>query len=93
MRRVTLLMTVFLATPVLGAQIFSFQSDRVPMVELTGQFHFHTGDNPLWSEPGFDDSSWQLLRSNQDWLDQGYRNYGGMAWYRFTVTLPAADQS
>jgi len=93
MRRLTLLMTVFLATPVLGAQIFSFQSDRVPMVELTGQFHFHTGDNPLWSEPGFDDSSWQLLRSNQDWLDQGHRNYGGMAWYRFTVTFPADHPS
>jgi len=75
------------------AQTFSFQSDRVPMVELAGHFRFHTGEDPDgklgWANPGFEDSGWQLLRSDKDWFDQGYRNYGGMAWYRFTVTAPA----
>ena len=49
---------------------------------------FHTGDDPRWSEPGFDDSSWPLISSESDWSDQGYKDYGGFAWYRFKVILP-----
>lgn len=41
-----------------------------------------------WADPGFNDSSWKLLRSNEDWSQQGYANYGGFAWYRFKVTVP-----
>ena len=90
MRRLALVFALCLAVqPFAAAQTFSFQSDSVPMVELTGQFRFHTGDDPRWSAPAFDDSSWQMLRSDHDWLNQGYRNYGGMAWYRFTVIPPA----
>ena len=89
MRRLAFLCNFFLlVSPLAGSQNFSFESDRMPVVELTGHFRFHTGDDPRWSAPGFDDSSWQLLRSDQDWLNQGYRNYGGMAWYRFTLTVP-----
>ncbi len=89
MRRLAFLCSLFLlVSPLAGSQNFSFESDRMPVVELTGHFRFHTGDDPRWSAPGFDDSSWQLLRSDQDWLNQGYRNYGGMAWYRFTLTVP-----
>jgi hypothetical protein len=73
------------------AQTFSFQNDRLPAAELKGRFRFHTGDDPRWAAPGFDDSGWQLLRSDEPWSSQGYRGYGGVAWYRFAVTVPAED--
>ncbi len=72
-----------------GAQVFHFSQDREPVVALNGLWRFHTGDNSAWAAPGFDDSSWKLLRSDDSWNDQGYRNYNGMAWYRFQVDLPA----
>lgn len=50
---------------------------------------FHTGDNPAWAQPGFDDSGWKLLRSGEPWNVQGYNGLSGMAWYRFQVILPA----
>lgn len=28
-------------------------------------------------------------RSDEDWAQQGYKGYGGMAWYRFQVIVPA----
>ena len=59
------------------------------MAELHGQWRFHTGDDPRWSQPGFDDSGWPLLRSDQPWSSQGYKNYTGVAWYRFEVKIPA----
>src|SRR5579864_2198242 len=28
---------------------------------LVGPWKFHTGDNPQWADPGFDDSSWGTM--------------------------------
>jgi hypothetical protein len=70
------------------SQTFNLENDRVQMAELQGLWRFHTGDDMRWADPGFDDSSWKLLRSNEDWSQQGYANYGGFAWYRFKVTVP-----
>jgi len=73
----------------LFGQVFDFNSDRINVEELHGYWHFHTGDDAKWADPGFDDSKWQLLRSDESWSDQGYKNYAEMAWYRFELTLPA----
>lgn len=70
------------------SQTFNLENDRVQMAELRGLWRFHTGDDLRWADPGFDDSSWNLLRSNEDWSQQGYANYGGFAWYRFKVIVP-----
>lgn len=76
-----------------GSQTFDFENDRVQMAELHGLWRFHTGDDPDgklgWANPSFDDSSWTLLRSDLPWTEQGYSDYVGVAWYRFTVRLPA----
>lgn len=70
-------------------QTFDLEQDRVQMAPLDGLFRFHTGDDPRWSSPSFDDSTWPLLRSDTNWSDQGYKEYAGFAWYRFRVLLPA----
>jgi hypothetical protein len=73
-----------------GAQSFDLSSGRVQVASLDGLWRFHTGDNPAWADPKFDDSQWALLRSDQDWAQQGYQGYSGLAWYRFQVAVPAA---
>ena len=50
------------------------------------------GAELLWAEPGFDDSSWPLLRSDKSWADQGYPAMSGYGWYRFTVRVPPGSQ-
>lgn len=71
------------------AQSFDLTSGRVPLASIDGLWRFHTGDNPAWADPKFDDSQWPLLRSDKNWSIQGYANYRGMAWYRFEVSVPA----
>ena len=89
MRQRTLWLTAVLSIGLSAtAQVFDMQKDRVQMAEFRGLWRFHTGDDPRWSDPAFDDSSWSLLRSDQPWSDQGYKGYSGFAWYRFGVTLP-----
>jgi phosphoserine phosphatase RsbU/P len=77
----------------LHAQNFNLQTGREPVASLDGLWRFHTGDNPAWSDPNFDDSQWPLLRSDEAWGQQGYQNYGGFAWYRFTVAVPEGSRN
>ncbi len=86
-RKLVLLAIAVLALPAC-AQVINIERDRVQMTPLAGMMRFHTGDDPKWSEPGFDDSSWPLISPERDWDVQGYRNYGEFAWYRFKVILP-----
>ncbi|HEY6489934.1 MAG: PP2C family protein-serine/threonine phosphatase [Terracidiphilus sp.] len=83
---------VLLAVASLGcgrAQTVDFQSERASVVEIHDLWRFHTGDDPRWSDPNFDDSQWPLIRSDQPWDTQGYPGYRGFAWYRFQVVVPA----
>ena len=61
------------------------------------------GRSERWMEPGYLDGGWQLCRSI-GWQNQGLKdedglsmmskdghNYAGLAWYRYTVNLPAAE--
>ena len=68
---------------------FSFSTDREPVISLDGLWRFHPGDDLRWASPGFDDSSWPVLRSDQPWTNQGYATLSGFAWYRFTVQAPS----
>jgi phosphoserine phosphatase RsbU/P len=77
----------------LHAQTFNLQTGREPVASLDGLWRFHTGDNPAWADPNFDDAQWRLLRSEEDWAQQGYEHYGGFAWYRFTVAVPEGSRN
>jgi Stage II sporulation protein E (SpoIIE) len=96
-RRTIVLLTFALlfviSTNLSPAQVFDLERDRVQMAELHGSWRFHPGDDPDgklgWADPDFDDSSWKPLPSLQLVNMQDYPGYGGMAWYRFRVVLPA----
>jgi len=76
----------------LHAQTFNLQAGREAVASLVGLWRFHTGDNPAWADPNFDDSQWPSIRSEKAWSQQGYENYGGFAWYRFTVAVPEGSR-
>lgn len=67
---------------------FSFDLDREPVASLDGQWRFHPGDDPRWSQPGFDDSGWTLIKTGESWYIQGFPHLNGLAWYRATVEIP-----
>lgn len=52
---------------------------------LDDQWKFHTGDDPLWADPSFDDSSWPAVSLNQSLTEQGFDSYSGYAWYRLKL--------
>jgi phosphoserine phosphatase RsbU/P len=72
--------------------VFNMDKDREAMVSLDGQWRFHPGDDPHWADPGFDDSAWRLISSTEGWSEQGYKNMGGLAWYRARIVIPEGGQ-
>ncbi len=69
-------------------------------VELTGPWKFHTGDDPTWARPDFDDSSWADMDLTpgangylSGWTARGYAGHSGYAWYRLEVDVEGANRS
>ena len=55
---------------------------------LDGPWQFHTGDDPDWASPSFDDSGWQPILAGVPWEAQGHYGYTGFAWYRRHIVVP-----
>ena len=93
LRRLSIAAILLFPIPGLYAQGFNLQAGREPVASLDGLWHFHVGDNPEWARPDLDDSQWPLLHSDRDWGQQGFKNYGGFAWYRFTIEVPDGSRN
>ncbi|MBD3166886.1 hypothetical protein GF324_09825 [bacterium] len=50
-----------------------------------GQWRYHTGDNPAWADPDFDDSDWQPVQSPAIPKDQEAIEFPGIGWFRVDI--------
>ena len=69
------------ATPANDAALARVHS----IMDLDGPWRFQTGDDPLWSAPGFDDSAWPTIMLSKPLAEQGVDSYTGYAWYRLRL--------
>jgi hypothetical protein len=88
-----LLMLLCMAFPVWGQDALAFktQDPGKGFVEVGGKWHFQTGDDLSWAEPGFDDSGWEQLRGDETWGSQTHPSYAGFAWYRKRIEITPAN--
>ena len=59
-------------------------------VFMTGNWIYHSGDNPDWATPKLDDTSWEAVGT---WLpsDQlSAANWQGVGWFRLHLTIDPA---
>jgi len=54
---------------------------------LDGKHRFCIGDNLLWADPDFDDSSWEFIKVPGSWRSQHIR-LRGIGWYRIHFNMP-----
>lgn len=57
---------------------------------LADRWKFHSGDDPRWADPNFDDSDWKLVQVPGSLGQQGYPRFSGYGWYRLRVQLDTA---
>lgn len=60
--------------------------DQKPLFDLRGQWKFELGDDMRWSDPKFNDSTWETIFTPSPWEDEGFPGYDGYAWYRKRFT-------
>jgi len=61
-------------------------------IKLDSNWRFHTGDDPAWANPAFDDSSWDKINLRVPLAEQGLDSYSGYAWYRLRIhPVPIPD--
>ncbi|MDZ7374464.1 MAG: glycoside hydrolase, partial [candidate division KSB1 bacterium] len=58
-------------------------------MDLAGHWKLEIGDNPAYRDPDFDDSHWETIEVPEEWEDEGFPGYDGLAWYRIRVRIPA----
>lgn len=58
---------------------------------LSGKWKLQSGDDSIWAEPTFDDSSWTTCLVPCRWEDGSLPEYDGYAWYRLHFTIPASS--
>ncbi|MFC5865305.1 SpoIIE family protein phosphatase [Acidicapsa dinghuensis] len=56
-------------------------------IHLEGPWSFHEGDDARWSDPSFDDTSWDKVMLGTPFNEQGIDTYTGYAWYRIRIQL------
>lgn len=80
----SLLLFALLAVPLMRAsgQPFSAENLGPGSATIEGKWQFHLGDSLDWSNPSFDDSSWEQLDGDMTWGNQTHPWYTGFAWYR-----------
>jgi hypothetical protein len=64
--------------------------DLDPEISFEGRnWKFKTGDNKSWKDPEYNDRDWNSIVVPGKWEPQGYPDYNGFAWYRYTFKVSA----
>ena len=64
-------------------------------IRLNQMWRFHTGDDPAWADPNYDDSKWDKVNLTTPLSEQGIETYSGYGWYRLRlhpVPLPESGK-
>ncbi len=56
-------------------------------VLLNKGWRWHAGDNPNWSNPTFDDRSWQAIDPTKDIMELPNVQHAGVSWFRLHLVI------
>ena len=75
-----------------GRSRLSSYRDWAGQIKLNGFWQFHTGDDPRWASPSFDDSAGNRSIVQQTLgAARGIPGYTGFAWYRRHLEISLAS--
>jgi signal transduction histidine kinase len=52
-----------------------------------GNWRYHAGDDPAWSDPGFDDGSWEVADTRLMASDLPKNGWDGIGWFRLRLEV------
>jgi len=79
---ISLFITLFILAFSVKSQIVNEE------LNISNGWKFHSGDNPAFAKPDFNDKDWENINVGVCWERQGYANFDGVAFYRLSVVIP-----
>ena len=59
-------------------------SQQVQVLDLRDRWRFTIGDREEYASISYDDKNWEYIEVPAAWESQGFSNYNGFAWYRYS---------
>lgn len=69
--------------------LYVIKDEVIPDRDLRGLWKFKKGDRLRWSDPKYNDRSWDEIQVPAVWETQGYIRLDGFAWYRKHISIDA----
>ncbi len=69
--------------------IYINRDEVIPDRDLRGLWKFKKGDRSRWSNPTYNDRSWDEIQVPAVWETQGYQRLDGYGWYRKHISIDA----
>ncbi|MEO9869423.1 beta galactosidase jelly roll domain-containing protein [Ekhidna sp.] len=63
---------------------FNLTGQKTKILNLAGEWKFTIGDREEYVDVDYDDSSWESIKVPSPWENEGFANYNGFAWYRYS---------
>ena len=91
MKRFLIVLLLFIVSAAYGQSSNNdgFDLSHLPAT-VTGQWKFHTGDNPVWADTTFNDSNWQHLDPTHYRKDLPALSDGRVGWFRLALNVAPA---
>jgi two-component system NtrC family sensor kinase len=91
MKRFLFIILFFTVSAVYGQSLNNdgFDLNHLPAT-VTGQWKFHSGDNPAWADTIFNDSNWRHLDPTQYQTHLPQVSNGQVGWFRLTLNVAPA---
>ncbi len=55
-------------------------------------WRYHSGDNPEWADPSYDDSSWRIVYPTIKKGESPQEDWEGIGWFRITIAVDSSVQ-
>jgi len=73
------------------AQSLIFRIDSInPDIELNKYWKYQSGDDTLWAQPGFDDSTWDTVSTQLNLTKLSEGMFDGYSWFRLHIRIDSS---
>jgi len=75
-----------------GETLLSLQRlrNKAGNIELLENWKYHSGDNPQWADPDFDDSDWEVVDTRLRPNNLPESGWNGIGWFRLHLTVDSS---
>ena len=90
MKHLFLIACFFITASSYGQEVFQLQKIDEGGITLDKAWKFHSGDDPAWAKPGYNDSNWEKIDPTDELHHLPQVRKAGIGWFRLTMQVDSS---